>query len=244
MDDNHQFSDEDEDDIQLFYPLEIETLFYPTEIETKIGESSKPFRVSPSEDVAATGSETQQLPELEQPNLPISTEAEVINLPVETETNTDEPVEKDKDQMDMEGKETEAETDLPAMQREETTEMRQEEMESGEKQIISEEKGNENLPAEEVEEELPNSVELADISQEDSQLPAETADDTVSKQDPMQSVRRSERQRKPTGKFTYPQLGNPFVSFVQTVFDGFNRAIVETFEGNVLKPEHEGTHVS
>ena len=91
---------------------------------------------------------------------------------------------------------------------------------------------------------MPSSVELADISQENDQSPVETNENTVSEQDPIQSVRRSERQRKPTGKFTYPQLGNPFISFVQTVFDGFNRALVETFESNVLKEEHEGTHVS
>lgn len=249
-DDNHQSSDEDEDDIQLFYPLEIETLFHPIEIESKIGESSKSFSVSPSDDVVATASETkhlpecENLPEMEQPNLPESTASEVLNspvegensnLPLETETNTDEPVEKDTEQMNMESKQTE--TNVPETEGEEITGIRQEEMESGEKQM----RRDENLLQEE---ELPSSVELADISQENDQSPVETNENTVSEQDPIQSVRRSERQRKPTGKFTYPQLGNPFISFVQTVFDGFNRALVETFESNVLKEEHEGTHVS
>lgn len=44
-------------------------------------------------------------------------------------------------------------------------------------------------------------------------------------------IRRSERLRKPPVKFTYPQLGKPLISFAQTIFDGFNKALVETFEG-------------
>lgn len=44
--------------------------------------------------------------------------------------------------------------------------------------------------------------------------------------------RRSERVRKAPGKFTYPQLGNPFISFVQNIVEGFNQALVETFESN------------
>lgn len=56
--------------------------------------------------------------------------------------------------------------------------------------------------------------------------------------------RRSERVKKAPGKFTYPQLGNPFISFVQNIVEGFNKALVETFESNYsLKGEHEGTHV-
>ena len=56
--------------------------------------------------------------------------------------------------------------------------------------------------------------------------------------------RRSERVRKAPGKFTYPQLGNPFIAFVQTMVDSFNKALVESFESNYsLKGEHEGTHV-
>lgn len=86
---------------------------------------------------------------------------------------------------------------------------------------------------------LPSSSDLTDSSQEASQpimsnsdhVPAEVADIAVSEQGEV-TVRRSERQRKPPGKFTYPQLGNPFISFVQTMFDGFNKAIVETFESN------------
>lgn len=55
---------------------------------------------------------------------------------------------------------------------------------------------------------------------------------------------RSEHVRKAPGKFTYSQLGNPFISFVQTIVEGFNKVMVETFENNYsLKGEHEGTHV-
>lgn len=64
------------------------------------------------------------------------------------------------------------------------------------------------------------------------------------REDTFEPPRRSERVRKAPEKFTYPQLGNPFISFVQTLVDGFNKALVETFEGNYsLKAQHEGTHV-
>lgn len=76
MDDNHQSSDEDEDEIP----------FYPLEIETETRESSRPFSMSPSEDVAATGSQTEHLPELENltemelPNLPLAVFVSLMNL--------------------------------------------------------------------------------------------------------------------------------------------------------------------
>ncbi|XP_052455381.1 uncharacterized protein LOC128015538 [Carassius gibelio] len=44
--------------------------------------------------------------------------------------------------------------------------------------------------------------------------------------------RRSERSRSAPRKFTYPQLGSPLISFAQTILEGFNRALVETFESN------------
>ncbi len=44
--------------------------------------------------------------------------------------------------------------------------------------------------------------------------------------------RRSERSRRAPRKFTYPQLGSPLISFVQTILEGFNQVLVETFESN------------
>lgn len=62
---------------------------------------------------------------------------------------------------------------------------------------------------------------------------------------PSVTLRTSERVRKPPGRFTYPQLGKPLISFAQTILDGFNRALVETFEGNCSYEDgHEGTHAS
>lgn len=58
--------------------------------------------------------------------------------------------------------------------------------------------------------------------------------DSVSESD---TLRRSERQRKAPGKFTYPQLGKPFISFAQTILEAFNNALVETFEGNPFPRE-------
>ncbi len=42
--------------------------------------------------------------------------------------------------------------------------------------------------------------------------------------------RRSERSRRAPRKFTYPQLGSPLISFVQTILEGFNQVLVETLK--------------
>lgn len=86
----------------------------------------------------------------------------------------------------------------------------------------------------------PSSCDLADAPQTDcnhpatanGHVPVEKTDGAISEQS-MDTVRRSERSKRPPGKFTYPQLGNPLISFAQSLVEGFNRVIVETFEGNV-----------
>lgn len=60
-------------------------------------------------------------------------------------------------------------------------------------------------------------------------VPEEERDSNINGQ-VVQTIRKSERQRRPPGKFTYPQLGQPFICFTQTISDGFNGALVETFE--------------
>lgn len=86
---------------------------------------------------------------------------------------------------------------------------------------------------------LPSSCDLADAPQTDLNQPAiaddhvsvENTDGAISDQS-MDTVRRSERSKRPPRKFTYPELGNPLISFAQTLLEGFNRVLVETFESN------------
>lgn len=86
---------------------------------------------------------------------------------------------------------------------------------------------------------LPSSCDLTDIPQTDhnqpvttnGHVPAEKTDGASSEQS-IDTVRRSERSKRPPGKFTYPKLGNPLISFAQSLVEGFNRVLVETFESN------------
>ncbi|KAG5286593.1 hypothetical protein AALO_G00016670, partial [Alosa alosa] len=88
---------------------------------------------------------------------------------------------------------------------------------------------------------LPSPTDLADVSQIHDKSPTVTdidhveSTDSVSEQDHNTS-RRSERQRRAPGTFTYPQLGKPLISFAQTILESFNKVLVETFEGN---PSHQ-----
>lgn len=66
-------------------------------------------------------------------------------------------------------------------------------------------------------EQNPNSSEIADLSSNDNEI--------------VDQIRKSDRLRKPPAKFTYPQLGKPLILFAQTILDGFNKALIETFEG-------------
>lgn len=73
------------------------------------------------------------------------------------------------------------------------------------------------------------STEMDNAEQDASAL--ELADPDAPNNQTADQIRRSERVRKPPSKFTYPQLGKPLISFAQTILDGFNKVLVETFEG-------------
>ena len=47
--------------------------------------------------------------------------------------------------------------------------------------------------------------------------------------EPMDSLRRSSRQREPTRRLTYPELGNPLVTVVQALFQSLSMAITKSF---------------
>ncbi|XP_067351030.1 uncharacterized protein [Channa argus] len=84
---------------------------------------------------------------------------------------------------------------------------------------------------------LPSLSPFVNDSREDGSQPTRASghvdverSDSSNMETPSVTLRRSERLRKAPGKFTYSQLGNPLISFAQTILDGFNRALVETFD--------------
>lgn len=66
------------------------------------------------------------------------------------------------------------------------------------------------------------------------------------------TIRRSDRTRRPPGRFHYPELGKPLISFAQSLLESFNRALdtindygassISAMQTNVLHDRHEGTH--
>lgn len=49
-------------------------------------------------------------------------------------------------------------------------------------------------------------------------------------------VRRSERIRQPSQRLTYPQLGNPLVTVVKSLFQGLNKALIDSLVPDVAYP--------
>uniref|UniRef100_A0A8C6WVQ7 Gypsy retrotransposon integrase-like protein 1 n=1 Tax=Neogobius melanostomus TaxID=47308 RepID=A0A8C6WVQ7_9GOBI len=206
-------SDIDDDYIQSYYPTTIETT---TRIIKPNNVNSNP---SATKENLTNVEESENLPMdlpskiLDQPvekqrtnqngNLPDATQSENLNEPLMDVTQNElEP------ENEQENGPTEMEHDLPDNSSHTKTPERVEQSKDTE-QRQSNEMDNAEQNA--------SSLELADPDVPNNQ----TAD----------QLRRSERLRKPPVKFTYPQLGKPLISFAQTIIDGFNKALVETFEG-------------
>ncbi|KAL3974076.1 SWI/SNF-related matrix-associated actin-dependent regulator of chromatin subfamily A-like protein 1 [Sarotherodon galilaeus] len=49
-------------------------------------------------------------------------------------------------------------------------------------------------------------------------------------------IRRSERIRQPSQRLTYPQLGNPLVTVVKSLFQGLNKAFIDSLVNDVAYP--------
>lgn len=61
-------------------------------------------------------------------------------------------------------------------------------------------------------------IEIPDCcDQQDEEVLGEVREDA--------SVRRSERSRRAPGRFHYPQLGKPLISFAQNLLESFNNAL-------------------
>lgn len=63
--------------------------------------------------------------------------------------------------------------------------------------------------------------DTVDVASETQNIPAGKVTNTVDEN----LVRRSERMRRPPGRFHYPQLGQPLISFAQTILESFNTAL-------------------
>lgn len=91
--------------------------------------------------------------------------------------------------------------------------------------VVSLEKGNAtelNLPGSSSESQKTEKQQPeTDIASETQNAHTETVRDTVDQN----LVRRPERMRRPPGRFTYPQLGQPLISFAQTILESFNTAL-------------------
>lgn len=91
---------------------------------------------------------------------------------------------------------------------------------------------------------LQGSSDLAVVSQTDNPIP--TVTDPCPASDPVEnssSISEPDHdtsgcQRRAPGRFTYPQLGKPLNSFAQTILEGFNKVLVEAFEGNPFPSEN------
>lgn len=140
-------------------------------------------------------------------NLPNVTQTENLNGPLLGKTQNENLIEPLPDV-------TETELEIENDKESESTEMEQEVMHYS----------SQNKPSEEVQ-------QSEETKQKQSETEMDNAEHDMSDPQTADQTRRSERLRKPPAKFTYPQLGKPLISFAQTILDGFNKALVETFEG-------------
>lgn len=74
------------------------------------------------------------------------------------------------------------------------------------------ENGNNKIGVQKTDIEIPDGCD-----QQDEEVLGEVGEDA--------SVRRSERSRRAPGRFHYPQLGKPLISFAQNLLENFNHAL-------------------
>ncbi|XP_057703686.1 uncharacterized protein LOC130922736 [Corythoichthys intestinalis] len=241
MDDDHQFHslDEDEDEIQFCSP-DIETVFHPVEPMVKLTIPTKD-RLKPVPNLEKVPDvEMEKSIPVKQPNLSESINTQfqksVVeenghlshDLAGECQSHSNDSKPNEENGIQTENPLTEMEENVFRIETEDLTNAKENEMGSKTDQVL-------------VDNSFQSSAEFAEVTQESNPLPAE--DTGESDQYSQQSLRRSVRQRKPPEKLTYSQLGKPFLSLIQTVFDGFNTALGEMFEERLRTEAHEGTHV-
>lgn len=181
--------------------------YFPTTIETTT-------RITQPSNVNSTANATNETNVEESENLPKDLPPEILDQPVEKQRTT-----QNGNLPDVTQRELIPENGIEC----ETTEMEHDLMNSS-----SQNKTPERVEQSE-ETEQRQSTEM-DSTEPDVSSPDLAVLDTDNNQT-AEPIRRSERLRKPPAKFTYPQLGKPLISFAQTILDGFNKALVETFEG-------------
>lgn len=181
--------------------------YYPTTIETTT-RTIQPNNVNSNTKVTSEYETNVKEPD----NLPKDLPSEILNRLVEKElTNPNGNI----------SDETHDELELEKGTETETIEMEEDIMENS----------SQNKTPERVEQfketEQKQSIEM-DNTEKDA---CSVDDDDTPDHQTADQTRRSKRLRKPPVKFTYPHLGKPLLSFAQTILDGFNKELLETFEG-------------
>ncbi|CAJ1061473.1 hypothetical protein AALO_G00016670%2C partial, partial [Xyrichtys novacula] len=248
----------DEEDYPLSYPLrfEVETRIIGPEVMhsterapdvTQLGNESSP----PTHSQTIPENLLETTPEVQCSDIPSSPIAEeepsLIQFPPDDSVDV-EPVEKElpsnqsntnaEPESSIEPEETkQTENDQeeePITLSEPTTNISQEQNDTVESEVVQHEKTDTETP-------LLTVSDLPVVPNIDTPCPTESSPvespDTVSEPD-HDALRRSERQRRAPAKFTYPQLGKPFISFAHSILEAFNNALVETFEGNPFPREN------
>ncbi|KAL6455421.1 hypothetical protein MHYP_G00361230 [Metynnis hypsauchen] len=255
----------DEENYSLSYPLrfEVETriigpeAMYPTEKAPDVTQSGN--EPSPPTHSSTIPENLPEIPpEVQCSDIPSSSMAEeeldFIQFPPDDPVDA-EPVEKElssnqsninaEPESSVEPKETkqtgnDQEESITLSEPKLTTTLSQEQNDTVVSEVVPTERTNNETP-------LLDLSDLPVIPNTDTSCPTVThpcpesspveGPDSVSEPD-HDTLRRSERQRKAPGRFTYPQLGKPFISFAQTILEAFNNALVETFEGNPFPREN------
>lgn len=152
---------------------------------------------------------------------------ELDNLPKDLPSEIlDQPMEKEKERANQNG-------NLPDVTENELELENEKEIQTPEIEKDQRDNSSQNKTSERVEQSKDTkqrqSTEMDNTEQGASSV--DLAEDDTPDHQTADQTRRSERLRKPPAKFTYPQLGKPLISFAQTILDGFNKALLETFEG-------------
>lgn len=89
--------------------------------------------------------------------------------------------------------------------------------------------------------EAPIAMETIDLNPQTPEVALEHKE-TVDSGEKNDHVRKSERTRRPPRRFHYPELGNPLISFAQSLIESFNQALYTIGDYESSSVDHSVTH--
>uniref|UniRef100_A0A669EDN0 Gypsy retrotransposon integrase-like protein 1 n=2 Tax=Oreochromis niloticus TaxID=8128 RepID=A0A669EDN0_ORENI len=89
--------------------------------------------------------------------------------------------------------------------------------------------------------EAPIAMEPIDLNPQTPEVALEHKE-TVESAETNDHVRKSERTRRPPGRFHYPELGNPLISFAQSLLESFNQVLYTIGDYESSSVDHSVTH--